>query len=79
MAPKCTFAAARVICEAAVRAGAPEDIVQCIERPSLKLTQELISSPEVNLIWATGGHNMAEAAMKTGKSTIVGAEGLQNE
>ena len=68
--------AARIICEAAVRAGAPENIVQCIEHPSVQLTQELINSPEVNLVWATGGHNMAEAALKTGKLSIVGAEGL---
>jgi acetaldehyde dehydrogenase/alcohol dehydrogenase len=57
-AAKCSAEAARIICEAAVRAGAPKDIVQCLEKPSLQLTQELMNSPEINLIWATGGHKL---------------------
>ena len=59
-AKKCTAAAAQVVLEAAVAAGAPEGIIGCIEQPSLELTNELMR--EADIILATGGPGMVRAA-----------------
>ncbi|HOO32382.1 MAG TPA: bifunctional acetaldehyde-CoA/alcohol dehydrogenase [Thermotogota bacterium] len=73
-AKKCTAAAARIISEAAVAAGAPEGIVGCISDPSIELTNYLMKHPEINLILATGGPGMVKAAYSSGKPAIgVGA------
>ena len=45
--------------------GAPEDLIQCIEEPSIELTQELMR--EVDLVIATGGAGMVKAAYSSGK------------
>ena len=55
-AKKCTAEAARIVYEAAVKAGAPEGIIGCIEFPSLELTGELMH--EADIILATGGPGM---------------------
>jgi acetaldehyde dehydrogenase/alcohol dehydrogenase len=73
-AKRCTIAAARTVLEAAVAAGAPEDIVGWIDEPSVELTQQLMAHPQVNLILATGGPGMVHAAYSSGKPAIgVGA------
>jgi acetaldehyde dehydrogenase/alcohol dehydrogenase len=73
-AKKCTAAAARIINEAAVAAGAPEGIIGCITEPSIELTNYLMKHPEINLILATGGPGMVKAAYSSGKPAIgVGA------
>ena len=71
-AKKCTAEAARIVYEAAVKAGAPEGIIGCIEFPSLELTGELMH--EADIILATGGPGMGHAAYSSGKPALgVGA------
>ena len=74
-AAKCSAAAATILHDAAVAAGAPEDCILCIDEPSLQLTQDLMAHNEVNLIWATGGHKLVVQALQTGKPCIVAGEG----
>ena len=64
----CTIAAAKVVLEAAVAAGAPEDIIGWIDVPSLELTN--IVMQEADLILATGGPGMVKAAYSSGKPAL---------
>jgi sulfoacetaldehyde dehydrogenase len=57
--------ATRILCAALGKQGAPEDIVQCIERPSIPLAQELMSICDLTV--ATGGSAMVRAAYSSGK------------
>ncbi|WP_376779760.1 bifunctional acetaldehyde-CoA/alcohol dehydrogenase [Proteiniclasticum ruminis] len=67
-----TIAAAKVILDAAVKAGAPEGIIRWIDAPSLAMTQTVMSSSDI--ILATGGPGMVKAAYSSGKPAIgVGA------
>jgi acetaldehyde dehydrogenase/alcohol dehydrogenase len=67
-----TIAAAKIILEAAVKAGAPEGIIAWIDEPSIELSQVVMR--EVNLTLATGGPGMVKAAYSSGKPAIgVGA------
>ena len=71
-AKKSTIAAARVVLDAAVKAGAPEGIIDWIDTPSLELTSLVMS--EADIILATGGPGMVKAAYSSGKPAIgVGA------
>ena len=71
-AKKCTIAAAKVVLDAAVAAGAPKDIIGWIENPSVALSAELMK--ESDIILATGGPQMVRAAYSSGKPAIgVGA------
>ncbi|MDF3281133.1 MULTISPECIES: aldehyde dehydrogenase family protein [unclassified Gordonia (in: high G+C Gram-positive bacteria)] len=73
-AAKCSLAAAEVMAEAAVKAGAPEHLVSCLHQPTLPATAELMSHRDVRLVLATGGPAMVAAAYSSGKPTIaVGA------
>ena len=67
-AKKCTIAAAKVVLDAAVAAGAPENIIAWIDIPSLELTNELMRSADI--ILATGGPGMVKAAYSSGKPAI---------
>ena len=70
----CTRKAAQIVAEAAERAGAPKGIVSCLTIPSLQGCQELMTTPAVKLILATGGPGMVKAAYSSGKPAIgVGA------
>ena len=70
----CTREAARLVAEAAQRAGAPEGAVGCLSIPSMAGCKELMNVPEVTLILATGGPAMVKAAYSSGKPAIgVGA------
>jgi len=60
-----TFETVRIMREALKRQGAPEDVFQCIEKPSIPLAQELMSI--CDLIIATGGAAMVRAAYSSGK------------
>lgn len=62
--------AARVVYEAAVEAGAPENCVQWIETPSLEATGLLMNHDKVALVLATGGSGMVKAAYSTGKPAL---------
>ena len=73
-AKKCTCDAARIVLEAAVAAGAPEDIIAWIDEPTMEKTDYLMKHPLVNLILATGGPGMVKSAYSSGKPAIgVGA------
>ncbi len=70
----CTRRAAKIVADAAQRAGAPEGSVACLSIPSLAGCQELMSAPQTSLILATGGPAMVRAAYSSGKPAIgVGA------
>ena len=70
----CTLAAARVVAEAAEKAGAPRGSVACLTIPSLEGCRELMAAEQVRLILATGGPAMVRAAYSSGKPAIgVGA------
>ena len=70
----CTIAAARIVRDAAIEAGAPADIVSWIEEPSMSVSQYLMRAPEISLIVATGGPAMVRAAYSSGHPSIgVGA------
>ncbi|GGD23220.1 bifunctional acetaldehyde-CoA/alcohol dehydrogenase [Pontibacillus salipaludis] len=69
-AQKCSTEAARVVRDAAVRAGAPEHCVQWIETPSLEATQKLMTHDGISLILATGGAGMVKSAYSSGKPAL---------
>ena len=70
----CTVKAAHIIADAAVRAGAPAGAVGCLNIPSMAGCREMMESPYVHLILATGGPAMVRAAYSSGKPAIgVGA------
>lgn len=71
---KCTSKAAKLMHDAAVAAGAPKGIISCLEISTLEATNELMKSPEVSMIIATGGPGMVKAAYSSGKPALgVGA------
>ena len=73
-AAKCTLKAATLMRDAAVEAGAPENIIGCISMPSMPATDELMHSKEVKMIIATGGPGMVKASYSAGKPALgVGA------
>ena len=70
----CTLKAAKIVAEAAERAGAPLGAVGCLSIPAMAGCQELMAAPEVKLILATGGPAMVKSAYSSGKPAIgVGA------
>lgn len=69
-AQKCSAEAARIIRDAAIAAGAPENCIQWIEQPSLEATQGLMNHPGVAIVLATGGGAMVKAAYSTGKPAL---------
>lgn len=69
-AQQCSSEAARIVREAAVEAGAPEDCVLWVEQPSIEATQKLMTHPEVAVILATGGSGMVRAAYSSGKPAL---------
>ena len=71
---KCSIAAAKVVYDAAVAAGAPENCIQWIEEPSMEKTNDLMNNDGVATILATGGNAMVRAAYSCGKPALgVGA------
>ena len=71
-AKRSTIEAAKIVLEAAVKAGAPENIIGWIDVPSLELTNEVMKNADV--ILATGGPGMVKAAYSSGKPALgVGA------
>lgn len=67
-AKKCTIEAAKIVLEAAVKAGAPEGIIGWVEEPTIELSGLLMKS--VDVIMATGGPGMVNAAYSSGKPAI---------
>ena len=73
-AQKCSAEAARIVYEAAVKAGAPENCIQWIDKPSIEATGALMNHPGVATILATGGPGMVQADYSCGKPALgVGA------
>lgn len=73
-AQKCSVEAARIVRDAAIEAGAPENCIQWIEHPSIQATGALMKHPGIATILATGGPGMVTAAYSSGKPALgVGA------
>ncbi len=71
-AKKCTIAAAKIVLDAAVAAGAPEGIIGWVDVPSIEMTNEVMK--EADLILATGGPGMVKSAYSSGTPALgVGA------
>lgn len=70
----CTVETAKILQEAAVKAGAPKNIIGWISEPTIELTQHLMGHEGINMILATGGPGMVKAAYSSGKPALgVGA------
>eukprot|EP00828_Plagiopyla_frontata_P032988 TRINITY_DN4288_c0_g1_i3.p2 TRINITY_DN4288_c0_g1~~TRINITY_DN4288_c0_g1_i3.p2 ORF type:complete len:311 (+),score=55.88 TRINITY_DN4288_c0_g1_i3:185-1117(+) len=67
-AKNCTIAAAKIVLDAAVKAGAPKGIIGWIDEPSVELSQTLMR--EADIILATGGPAMVKAAYSSGKPAL---------
>jgi len=66
----CSAEAARVMAQAAEKAGAPAGLVQVIEEPTLPLIDHIMKSPKINVILATGGTPMVRSAYSSGNPAI---------
>lgn len=66
-AVQCTYEALKVCDEAAVAAGAPKGLIQCLMMSSMEATQQLMKHKDINLILATGGSALVKAAYSSGK------------
>ena len=69
-AQKCSVAAAKIMRDAAIKAGAPENCILWIEEPSILATRLLMNHPDINLILATGGTGMVKSAYSCGKPAL---------
>ena len=70
----CSLQAAKIVAQAAQSAGAPAGCIGCLSLGAMAGTEELMASPRINLILATGGPGMVKAAYSSGKPAIgVGA------
>ncbi len=69
-AQKSSAEAARVVRDAAIKAGAPVDCIQWVEEPSLEATSSLMNHEGIASVLATGGSGMVKAAYSTGKPAI---------
>ena len=69
-AQKCSVAAAKILRDSAIKAGAPENCILWIEEPSVTATTLLMNHPGVNLILATGGSGMVKSAYSCGKPAL---------
>ena len=69
-AQNCSVATAKILLEAAVKAGAPKDCILWIEKPSIEATQALMKHPDVKMILATGGKGMVKSAYSCGKPAL---------
>lgn len=73
-AKRSTMEAAKIVLEAAIAAGAPENIIGWIDEPTVELSQALMQHPNIKLILATGGPGMVKAAYSSGHPSLgVGA------
>lgn len=69
-ATRSTIEAAKVILDAAVKAGAPEDIIGWIDVPTIELSSQLMQHPNIDCILATGGPGMVKAAYSSGNPAL---------
>ncbi|MEZ5401986.1 MAG: aldehyde dehydrogenase family protein [Bryobacteraceae bacterium] len=66
-AKNCTCATVAILTEAAVKAGAPADVIQCINNATMEGTEALMRHPRTSVILATGGAGIVKAAYSSGK------------
>ena len=69
-AQKCSAEAARIVRDAAIAAGAPENCIQWIEQPSIDATSALMNHRGIAIVLATGGAGMVKSAYSTGKPAL---------
>ncbi|MBP3911614.1 MAG: aldehyde dehydrogenase family protein, partial [Niameybacter sp.] len=69
-AQNCSREAAKIVRDAAIAAGAPENCVQWIDHPSIEATTALMNHPKVAMILATGGSAMVRSAYSAGKPAL---------
>ena len=69
-ATRSTIEAAKVVLDAAVKAGAPEDIIGWIDSPTIELSSQLMQHPNIDCILATGGPGMVKAAYSSGNPAL---------
>eukprot|EP00914_Ancora_sagittata_P017198 GHVO01033972.1.p1 GENE.GHVO01033972.1~~GHVO01033972.1.p1 ORF type:complete len:915 (+),score=194.31 GHVO01033972.1:159-2747(+) len=74
-AAKCTIAAARLLRDVAVAAGAPADCIAWIDKPTVPLCNELMRHPKTQMIVATGAGGLVKAAYSSGKPAMGGGAG----
>jgi acyl-CoA reductase-like NAD-dependent aldehyde dehydrogenase len=76
-AQKCSAAAAQIMLDAAVAAGAPQNCIQWVSQPSIEATDALMKHPDVAIVVATGGGAMVKAAYSSGHPALgVGPGGV---
>lgn len=69
-AQTCSVETAKILLEAAVKAGAPKDCILWIDKPSVEATKALMNHPDISLILATGGKGMVKSAYSCGKPAL---------
>ena len=69
-AKNCTIAAAKLVLDAAIEAGAPKDLIGWIDEPSMELSNALLHHENIACILATGGPGMVKAAYSSGKPAL---------
>lgn len=69
-AQRCSVASAKTMLDAAVAAGAPENCIGWIDRPSVEATRRLMAHPGIAMILATGGSGMVKSAYSSGKPAL---------
>ncbi|MEF8683860.1 UNVERIFIED_CONTAM: bifunctional acetaldehyde-CoA/alcohol dehydrogenase [Bacillus cereus] len=69
-AQRCSVAAAKILRDAAIKAGAPDNCIQWIEKPSVEATKRLMNHEGVALVLATGGAGMVKSAYSIGKPAL---------
>ena len=69
-AQQCCVASAQILLDAAVAAGAPEDCIQWVRKPSVEATNKLMKHPGVAMVIATGGGAMVKAAYSSGHPAL---------
>lgn len=69
-AQQCSCETAKILLDAAIKAGAPKDCILWIDKPSIEATTALMKHPGVNLILATGGKEMVKSAYSCGKPAL---------
>ncbi len=76
-AQKCSEAAAQIMLNAAVAAGAPQNCIQWVTAPSIEATDALMKHPDIAIVIATGGGAMVKAAYSSGHPALgVGPGGV---
>jgi acetaldehyde dehydrogenase (acetylating) len=69
-AVKCTCETAALLYRAAREAGAPEDVIQCLDHPTLEATNEIMRHRRTGVILSTGGQGIVRAAYSSGKPAL---------